>query len=51
VVLRCSVESLEWMAQFLAGLPWPLRVQRPPELRAALRARAQALLAAAAEEG
>ena len=51
VVLRCSVESLEWMAQFLAALPWPLRVRRPPELRAALRARAQALLAAAAEEG
>jgi predicted DNA-binding transcriptional regulator YafY len=47
VVLRCSVEDLDWMAQFLAGLPWPFAIRRPDELRAALRRRASALLAAA----
>jgi predicted DNA-binding transcriptional regulator YafY len=51
VVLRCSVEDLEWMARFLAGLPWPFAIRRPDELRLALRRHAEALLAAEANGG
>ncbi len=37
VVFRCSTSDLTWMAQYLAGLGFPLLVRQPPELRAALR--------------
>ena len=36
VLMRCSVESLDGMARFLAGLFCPFVVRRPPELREAL---------------
>ena len=37
VTLHCSVESLDWIAYFLAGLDCPLIVHQPPELREALQ--------------
>ena len=37
VLLQCYVQDLPWMARFLAGLPWSMRIRRPPELRQALR--------------
>ena len=37
VLMRCSVESLDGMARFLAGLFCPFVVRRPPELREALK--------------
>lgn len=37
VLLRCYVESLDWMARFLAGLECPKSILRPQELRDALR--------------
>jgi predicted DNA-binding transcriptional regulator YafY len=38
VVLRIGANELDWIARFLAGLPFDAEVRRPPELRAALRA-------------
>src|SRR5262249_8531627 len=37
VLLRCWANGLDWVAHFLAGLRCPFSVQRPPELRDALR--------------
>ncbi|MBA3468911.1 MAG: YafY family transcriptional regulator [Herpetosiphonaceae bacterium] len=37
VVLRCSVDCLDWMAYILVGLGCDLEVLQPPELRTALR--------------
>jgi predicted DNA-binding transcriptional regulator YafY len=37
VVLRCHVQSLDWVARFLVGLGFPMVVRRPAELREALR--------------
>ncbi len=53
VLLRCHVGDLDWIARFLAGLPWPVVVRRPPELRASLREFAAhvAGLAERAEDG
>jgi predicted DNA-binding transcriptional regulator YafY len=31
-----GAEELEWIARFLAGLPWDFTVVSPPELRKAL---------------
>ena len=50
VVLCCHVGDLDWIARFLAGLPWPLVVRRPTELRETLRGLA-ARVAALAERG
>jgi predicted DNA-binding transcriptional regulator YafY len=36
VLLRLGAEELEWIARFLAGLPWDFTVVSPPELRKAL---------------
>jgi predicted DNA-binding transcriptional regulator YafY len=36
-LLRTSIEDLETMARYLAGLPFPLRIRQPVELRATLR--------------
>ena len=33
VVLRCYVQTLEWIAHFLVGLRLPLVVREPPALR------------------
>lgn len=32
VIMRCNTGSLEWLAMFLASMPWPVTVHRPPEL-------------------
>lgn len=40
-VLRSSTSDLEWMTSVLAGLRFPFAVRRPPELRNALRRRAE----------
>ena len=37
VLMRCTVESLDGMARFLAGLFCPFVVRRPDELREALK--------------
>jgi predicted DNA-binding transcriptional regulator YafY len=50
VLLRCQVQDLDWLAHFLAGLDMRLVVQRPPELRDALR-RLAAQIAELAERG
>lgn len=49
VALRGYVQSVEWMARYLAGLHWPFVVRRPEELKAALRRHAAALVTAAAD--
>ncbi len=48
--MRCRVQDLHWLAHSLVGLGMPLVVQRPPELRDALRSLA-AEVAALAERG
>ena len=35
--LRCAVEELEWLAWRLVGLPWPVAIVSPDELRATIR--------------
>lgn len=37
VLLRCSTDDLDWFAQILLGLRFPLVVHHPPKLRDALR--------------
>src|SRR5215467_12402885 len=37
VVLRCYVQTLEWIAHFLVSLRLPLVVREPPELRQTLK--------------
>jgi predicted DNA-binding transcriptional regulator YafY len=37
-ILRIGANELEWLARYVAGLPFEAEVRRPPELRAALRA-------------
>ncbi len=44
VVLRCYVESLDWMARILTRLDCPMVVRRPAELRTALRQLAAELI-------
>jgi predicted DNA-binding transcriptional regulator YafY len=46
VALRGHTQDVEWMARYLAGLPWPIVVRAPNELKAALRRHAAALVAA-----
>jgi len=36
ILLRCSVQCLDWLAYLLAGLECDLEVRQPPELRTAL---------------
>lgn len=36
VLLSCRADSLDWMAYYLARLPWPVTVLEPPELLPAL---------------
>jgi hypothetical protein len=45
VVLRGFTQDLDWLARYLAGLPWPFVVRQPAELRDALRRHADALVA------
>jgi predicted DNA-binding transcriptional regulator YafY len=45
VLMRCYVNTLEWMVQVLAGLGCPLVIQEPAELREALAAHARRLAA------
>ena len=47
VVLYARAERLDGMAQMLAGLGWPFTIRRPDALRAAVRALADRLAAAA----
>jgi predicted DNA-binding transcriptional regulator YafY len=47
VVLRSYEQDLDWIARYLAGLPWPMVVRRPPELRAELRRLAAHIVALA----
>lgn len=44
VILRCYVESLDWMARILTRLDCPMVVRQPVELRAALRQLAAELI-------
>jgi predicted DNA-binding transcriptional regulator YafY len=37
-ILRIGANDLDWLAHYVAGLPFDAEVLRPPELRAALRA-------------
>ena len=37
-LLRVGANDLDWIARYLAGLPFEFEVRQPPELRAALRA-------------
>jgi predicted DNA-binding transcriptional regulator YafY len=37
VLLRSEVDTLDWAAHYLVGLPWPVRVVSPPALKTALR--------------
>ncbi len=37
VELHCDLQDLDWFAHFLLGLPFPMRILEPPELREALR--------------
>jgi predicted DNA-binding transcriptional regulator YafY len=48
VLMRARAQSLRGMAQMLAGLGWPFRIVRPPELRDAMREYAQRLIEHAA---
>ena len=41
VILRCYVSTLGWIAHLLAGLPFPITIRQPPELRDAMRQLAQ----------
>jgi predicted DNA-binding transcriptional regulator YafY len=43
-VLRIGANDLEWLALYIAGLPFDAEVLHPPELRAALRRLARRLL-------
>jgi predicted DNA-binding transcriptional regulator YafY len=45
VILRCSTSDLAWMARVLSGLSFPFVVRRPPELREALKRRAEEIAA------
>lgn len=49
VLLRCSADSLDWMALVLARLGCAFTVRHPPELRAALTRLAARLMAAVEE--
>ncbi|HLG79305.1 MAG TPA: WYL domain-containing protein, partial [Ktedonobacteraceae bacterium] len=44
VVLSASINSLEWMARFLAGLGCPFTVRQPIELKGALQGLASELI-------
>ena len=43
-VLRLGGDSLDWIARYVAGLPFAFEVREPPELRDALRALAARLI-------
>jgi len=43
VVLRFGANEVDWLARYIAGLPFPAEVRSPPELRTALRALGQRL--------
>jgi len=43
-VLRLGADSVEWIARYLAGLPFTFEVRRPPELADALRVLGMRLL-------
>ncbi len=45
VLLRGQCDDLAWFARELARLPFRVEIRRPRELRAALRACAESLLA------
>lgn len=47
VLLRMGANELDWIARFLAGLPFAATVRSPPELRSALRVVARRLQQAA----
>jgi predicted DNA-binding transcriptional regulator YafY len=47
VALRGFTQDVDWMAHYLASLPWTFQVRQPDELREALRRHAAAMLAAA----
>jgi predicted DNA-binding transcriptional regulator YafY len=47
VVLQGTVQDPEWMAHYLASLPWSFEVREPAALKTALKRHAAALMAAA----
>jgi predicted DNA-binding transcriptional regulator YafY len=50
-ILRLSANDLDWIARYVAGLPFAATVVEPPELRRALRDVARRLRAAASAGG
>jgi predicted DNA-binding transcriptional regulator YafY len=51
VVLHGTVQDPDWMARYLAGLPWAFEVREPPQLKDALQRHAAALIAATGRPG
>ncbi len=51
VVLRSSTSDPDWMASVLAGLRFPFVVRRPPELREALKRKAEEIAVSAERTG
>jgi predicted DNA-binding transcriptional regulator YafY len=45
-ILRIGANEIEWLARYIAGLPFDAEVRSPPEVRAALRALGRRLQAA-----
>lgn len=50
VVFRCYVSNLDWIAHFLVGLPFPLIIRQPDELRMEMRRLAEKIMAVAERE-
>jgi len=46
VALRGYTQDVDWLARYLASLPWSMVVRKPAELRQALRRHAEGLIAA-----
>lgn len=46
VIVRIGANEVDWLARYLAGLPFDAEVRSPPEVRAALRALGRRLQAA-----
>jgi predicted DNA-binding transcriptional regulator YafY len=51
VLMRCTTDSLDGMARFLAGLFCPFVVRRPPELAESLRLHASEIARLAEHTG
>jgi predicted DNA-binding transcriptional regulator YafY len=50
VLFRCYVSNLDWIAHFLVGLPCPILIRQPVELREEMRRLAERIVAIAERE-